>query len=112
LSEHLRTYLLVSIAFQDTRDVSNIRLALTLLFLARWMHRDVSAGNIILVRSGRGVRGKLSDLEYAQDFNEENRAVGTDPKTVRLSVVTEYPVLTCRVVGSGNSIFYATRDTQ
>jgi serine/threonine protein kinase len=64
--------------------VSNVCPGLTLLFLARWVHRDVSEGNIILVRSEHGVRAKLSDLEYA-GFFAEDRTISTDPKTVRIS---------------------------
>jgi hypothetical protein len=64
------------------RGLSNIPSALTVLFLARWVHRDISEGNIILVRRKGGVRAKLSDLEYAQSFGDTDRVVGTDPKTV------------------------------
>lgn len=84
----LKTYSLVSIIFHDTRDATDISLALTLLFLAGWVHRDVSEGNIILVRNGNGVRAKLNDLEYARDFNQDDRVVSTDPKTVSISSTT------------------------
>ncbi|KAF7775845.1 hypothetical protein Agabi119p4_4238 [Agaricus bisporus var. burnettii] len=63
------------------RAFEDIFIALTLLFLAGWVHRDVSEGNIILVRNGNGVRAKLNDLEYARDFNQDDRVVSTDPKT-------------------------------
>jgi hypothetical protein len=56
------------------------------MYLANWVHRDVSTGNIILVKneSGKFV-GKLSDLEYAKEFRSES--VGSrDPKTVRLFI--------------------------
>ncbi|KAF9441182.1 hypothetical protein P691DRAFT_739850 [Macrolepiota fuliginosa MF-IS2] len=54
-------------------------IALILLYLARWVHRDVSVGNIILVVDENGVRGKLSDLEYAKEFGANS--AGGDPKT-------------------------------
>jgi serine/threonine protein kinase len=64
--------------------MSDICSALTLLFLARWVHRDISEGNIILVRSKHGVRVKLSDLDYKRFFSKEDGAVSADPKTVRI----------------------------
>ena len=55
--------------------------ALVLLYLAGWTHRDVSAGNIIVIKDGRNrPRGKLSDLEYAKEFTDESSSA--DPKTV------------------------------
>lgn len=56
--------------------------ALVLMLVAKWVHRDISAGNIILVENGRGeVVGKLSDLEYARKF--DSTPIGhRDPKTV------------------------------
>ncbi|KAF7775873.1 hypothetical protein Agabi119p4_4266 [Agaricus bisporus var. burnettii] len=62
-------------AFKD------IFVALALLFLAGWVHRDVSEGNIILVRDEHGVRAKLNDLEYARPFNLEDGEPNTDSKT-------------------------------
>jgi hypothetical protein len=47
-------------------------------------------GNIILVRHEHGVRGKLSDFEYARNFDESSRMVSTDPKTVRPFVVLKH----------------------
>ncbi|KAG8865837.1 hypothetical protein FRB98_005200, partial [Tulasnella sp. 332] len=39
------------------------------LFLAGWVHRDISAGNILLhKRSETNSRGKLRDLEYAREY--------------------------------------------
>jgi hypothetical protein len=59
---------------------TDIRQALVLLYLAKWTHRDVSVGNIIVVEIDGSVRGKLSDLEYAKKFSDETFSV--DPKTV------------------------------
>jgi hypothetical protein len=51
------------------------------MHLANWMHRDVSAGNIIAVKRDNGeLSGKLSDLEYAKHYNDESGS--SDPKTV------------------------------
>lgn len=58
----------------------DVRPALVLLYLAKWTHRDISAGNIIIVEIDGSVRGKLNDLEYAQEFSDEN--FGVDPKPV------------------------------
>ncbi|XP_006460414.1 hypothetical protein AGABI2DRAFT_117365 [Agaricus bisporus var. bisporus H97] len=63
------------------RAFEDIFVALALLFLAGWVHRDVSEGNIILVRDEHGVRAKLNDLEYARPFNLEDGEHSTDPKT-------------------------------
>jgi len=51
-------------------------LALILILLAKWVHRDISAGNIILVKTAKGeVIGKLSDLEYAQELVAHQLAI-------------------------------------
>jgi hypothetical protein len=51
------------------------------MHLAGWMHRDVSAGNIIAVMKDNGKPGgKLSDLEYAKHYEDESGS--SDPKTV------------------------------
>jgi hypothetical protein len=51
------------------------------MYLADWVHRDVSAGNIIAVkRPGGKCGGKLSDLEYAKHC--EDASGSSDPKTV------------------------------
>ncbi|KAF7776468.1 hypothetical protein Agabi119p4_4861 [Agaricus bisporus var. burnettii] len=54
--------------------------ALVLMYLAGWMHRDISVGNIIVVERGSDLfKGKLSDLEYAREFRDVNGS--RDPKT-------------------------------
>ncbi|KAF7776856.1 hypothetical protein Agabi119p4_5249 [Agaricus bisporus var. burnettii] len=54
--------------------------ALVLMYLAGWMHRDISAGNIIMVERGSDLfKGKLSDLEYAKEFRDVKGS--PDPKT-------------------------------
>ncbi|OSD00797.1 hypothetical protein PYCCODRAFT_1469224 [Trametes coccinea BRFM310] len=52
-------------------------LALQILFLVSWVHRDVSSGNILSFQG----RGKLSDLEYAKEFNLLVGGRSSDPKT-------------------------------
>ena len=45
-------------------------LALILMLLAKWVHRDISVGNIILVKDEDGEwTGRVSDLEYAREFD-------------------------------------------
>ncbi|OSC97822.1 hypothetical protein PYCCODRAFT_1461655 [Trametes coccinea BRFM310] len=52
-------------------------LALQILFLICWVHRDVSSGNIL---SHNG-HGKLSDLEYSKEFSLSSGSRSLDPKT-------------------------------
>ncbi len=55
--------------------------ALVFLFIGNWVHRDISAGNIIVMMGKKGkAEGKLSDLEYAKEFGSP--APSSDPKTV------------------------------
>jgi len=54
------------------------------LFLAGWVHRDISTGNIIVVENNGCIRGFLSDLEYAKAMN--NESASSDPKTVCFGV--------------------------
>ncbi|KAJ3575710.1 hypothetical protein NP233_g915 [Leucocoprinus birnbaumii] len=64
--------------FQAIHDAS---VALLMMMLANWVHRDVSTGNIILVEEKPGIfRGKLGDLEYAKEFSR-NAQGSKDPKT-------------------------------
>ncbi|KAJ3561933.1 hypothetical protein NP233_g9889 [Leucocoprinus birnbaumii] len=64
--------------FQGIHDAF---IALALMMLANWVHRDVSTGNIILIEIEPGkYAGKLSDLEYGKEFNS-NPVAGSDPKT-------------------------------
>ncbi|TBU58829.1 hypothetical protein BD310DRAFT_818672 [Dichomitus squalens] len=49
-----------------------------LLFLAGWVHRDISSGNLLWNPNSK--RGILSDLEYAKEFNAEGTG-SSDPKT-------------------------------
>ena len=56
-------------------------LALFLMFLAGWVHRDISVGNILAVRADDGSwKVKLADLEYAKKFPSETGS--PEPKTV------------------------------
>ncbi|TRM63106.1 hypothetical protein BD626DRAFT_569160 [Schizophyllum amplum] len=56
--------------------VQDCLFALQLLFLAGWVHRDISTGNL-LWWNGRGL---LADLEYAKKF-EPSTGGSADPKT-------------------------------
>lgn len=61
-------------------------LALVLLYLARYVRRDVNTGNIILVSDAEGrLKGKINDLEYAKPFENDNP--GSDSKTVYLVLI-------------------------
>jgi len=54
------------------------------LFLAGWVHRDISTGNIIVVEDNECIRGFLSDFEYAKAMS--NQSSCSDPKTVCFDV--------------------------
>lgn len=60
-------------------------IALRLLFLAGWVHRDISAGNILLYKPvGTDGQGKLGDLEYAREYvYNAGATISGDPKAVR-----------------------------
>ncbi|KAJ7207104.1 hypothetical protein GGX14DRAFT_636222 [Mycena pura] len=55
-------------------------LGLQLLYLAGFVHRDISPGNVLLHRHAGGCNGKLSDFEYAKPFSRDD-PVARDPKT-------------------------------
>ncbi|EKM75060.1 hypothetical protein AGABI1DRAFT_109663 [Agaricus bisporus var. burnettii JB137-S8] len=77
VGESLKHVKSLNVAFSAILDTY---IALVLMYLAGWMHRDISAGNIITVeRSSRVFRGKLSDLEYAKHY--EDKSGSPDPKT-------------------------------
>lgn len=80
------------------------------MYLASWMHRDVSTGNIILVRRSDGSQGgKLSDFEFAKEFDFTTTTTHTqssDSKTVKVYLHTTSPDLTYTI---GNSFFQASR---
>ncbi len=48
------------------------------MFIGHYVHRDISAGNVLLC----GEMAKISDLEYAKKFLSEGPK--NDPKTVRV----------------------------
>ncbi|KAJ3562028.1 hypothetical protein NP233_g9831 [Leucocoprinus birnbaumii] len=61
--------------------IKDAYIALVLLFLAGWVHRDVSAGNIIVTKDANGrVSGRLSDIEYAKESDRVGEGV-LDHKT-------------------------------
>ncbi|EKM75909.1 hypothetical protein AGABI1DRAFT_131808 [Agaricus bisporus var. burnettii JB137-S8] len=69
------TYLSTSL-----RSLTDALIALTLMYIAGYVHRDVSTGNIIFVEESNGtIMGKLSDMEYAKVF--QNDESNSDPKT-------------------------------
>ena len=52
------------------------------MFLAGWVHRDISSGNLLYCEiDGKG-RGILSDLEYAKEYQAFGDESSVDPKTV------------------------------
>ncbi|RXW18046.1 hypothetical protein EST38_g7808 [Candolleomyces aberdarensis] len=56
-------------------------IALRLMFCAGWLHRDISAGNVMAVQDVNNQwKVKLGDLEYAKKFNS-GLATSSDPKT-------------------------------
>ena len=53
------------------------------MLCAGWVHRDVSAGNILAYRQKDGLlRAKLSDLEYARPFPRKNGGTSGDERIV------------------------------
>ncbi|EAU89776.1 other/FunK1 protein kinase [Coprinopsis cinerea okayama7 len=56
---------------------------LRLVFCAGWVHRDLSAGNILALRDGPNKKWqvKLSDLEYAKRFPSDDHCASPVPKT-------------------------------
>ncbi|KAI0671336.1 hypothetical protein C8Q78DRAFT_1078166 [Trametes maxima] len=52
-------------------------LAVQILFLISWIHRDISSGNLLFYQG----HGKLGDLEYAKEFNLAVGKRSSDPKT-------------------------------
>ncbi|KXN86767.1 hypothetical protein AN958_09648 [Leucoagaricus sp. SymC.cos] len=58
----------------------DITYALAIMYVAGWVHRDISTGNIIVVGSGDSTCGKISDLEYAKVFGSTS-PTARDPKT-------------------------------
>ncbi|KAJ3562683.1 hypothetical protein NP233_g9420 [Leucocoprinus birnbaumii] len=76
----------VGTALHDCEDLPatfsgllDVYFALVLLFLSGWVHRDISTGNILIVKdrkSGRSI-GKLSDLEYAKGIENQKATPGS-----------------------------------
>ena len=62
--------------------------ALVLLFLAGWVHRDISTGNIIVVENGGSLRGLVSDFEHAKATSTQGSS--PDPKTVCFHVKNKF----------------------
>ncbi|EAU89820.2 other/FunK1 protein kinase [Coprinopsis cinerea okayama7 len=62
--------------------LSQASMGLLLMFCAGWVHRDVSAGNILAFRAtpDEPWQAKLSDLEYAKKFPHQG-LTGAEPKT-------------------------------
>ncbi|KAF7776855.1 hypothetical protein Agabi119p4_5248 [Agaricus bisporus var. burnettii] len=77
IGESMKHVKSLDVAFSAILDTY---VALVLMYLAGWMHRDISAGNIITVKkSSRLFGGKLSDLEYAKHYRDKSGS--PDPKT-------------------------------
>ncbi|KAJ3521921.1 hypothetical protein NMY22_g12106 [Coprinellus aureogranulatus] len=59
----------------DAMDVlRETHIALTLMFCAGWVHRDISVGNVLAIKNDgeSGWHVKLADLEYAQRFPSDD----------------------------------------
>ncbi|KAG8896798.1 hypothetical protein FRB99_008646 [Tulasnella sp. 403] len=87
---HFLVYTEVCVALQSLADYGDVLtglehavMALRLLFLAGWVHRDISAGNILLYKPPGGTsQGKIGDLEYAREYvYDVGGTIGSDPKT-------------------------------
>ncbi|KXN82897.1 hypothetical protein AN958_01966 [Leucoagaricus sp. SymC.cos] len=56
-------------------------IAVVLLALVKWVHGDISASSIIMLKDETGdIRGKLSDLEYATEYTENPRVLFRPPR--------------------------------
>ncbi|KAF5330949.1 hypothetical protein D9619_005414 [Psilocybe cf. subviscida] len=55
--------------------------ALQLLYSVGWVHRDISASNILAFRTGDEWNVKLADLEFSRVMVDSKRKVRTDPRT-------------------------------
>ncbi|TFK45769.1 hypothetical protein OE88DRAFT_1096107 [Heliocybe sulcata] len=64
------------------KTMMNCLTAVQLMYCIGWIHRDVSAGNLLWY--GAGERGILSDLEYAKEFIPHGSG-HPDPKTGTVS---------------------------
>jgi len=80
--------------------------ALQLMFLAGWVHRDISSGNLYWFEGNNGpeVRGILADLEYARRFRPSDG--NPDPKTVRMTAYI-YGSEGSLTAGQGTAFFMA-----
>jgi hypothetical protein len=77
------------------------------MWLAGWVHRDISAGNILwLKESGNGGRGILSDLEYAKKPGAD--PASSDPKTVSRKIRPQ--LLSSHKIATGHAVLHGVRD--
>ena len=77
------------------------------MFLAGWVHRDISSGNLYWFEGNNGeVRGILADLEYAKRFRLSDGKGSPDPKTVRMTAYI-YRSEGSLTVGQGTAFFMA-----
>ncbi|KAG8948429.1 hypothetical protein FRC04_009799 [Tulasnella sp. 424] len=77
-------------ALHDVRTLQDVAIALRdcvfalqLMFVAGWVHRDISTGNIYAFTDpkSQSTRGILADLEYAKPFKPKDVEGSSDPKT-------------------------------
>ncbi|KAI9062842.1 hypothetical protein FKP32DRAFT_1676757 [Trametes sanguinea] len=51
--------------------IQDVMRCLAILHLLGWVHRDISSGNILVIRGGSNqLRGMLTDFEYAKEYEE------------------------------------------
>jgi len=82
--------------------LTSIYLALILLFLAGWVHRDLSTGNIIVVENN----GRVQGFEYAKATS--NQSSSSDPKTYCFDVKDRC----CLTFDHGTPYFIVAEDMQ
>ncbi|KAI0650052.1 hypothetical protein C8Q79DRAFT_1101288 [Trametes meyenii] len=76
-------------------------LAIQILFLIGWIHRDISSGNLLCYNG----RGKLSDLEYAGEFDGAMGSPGHSSNSK-----TGTPIFMAVEVQSGSAIYTPIED--
>ena len=79
------------------------------MFIAGWVHRDISSGNLLWCDIEGKKNGILSDLEYAKEYKPFGDESSVDPKTVSSAPLPPvwYPIINMTL---GDAVFYGRRD--